>query len=153
MFGAIKRITENAQKIKLNTFCVTIWKMEEVERIILSYNRIDQLTKGLNSDGEIIGVYSPITDAMSQNITFSFDGRSYEKIAGEPYNFIDSGKMFRSMTVMVMPDGFAIEGDTDKEDKDWQDYNVLGLTDENKNRLVEAILPLVQKEARRLLFD
>ena len=118
-------------------------------------NRIDQLSQGLNSDGDIIGTYAAFTDIISENTVFEFEGQRFEKIAGEPYNFVDTAEFFESFQVAVYADGFTIYANDEKEEGNLQDIygkNILGLTDENQNKLVEIMLPLFQEEVQRILL-
>lgn len=128
---------------------------EEFQRIVVNLNRIGQLTEGENADGEIIGTYSANTDMMSDGMTFSFEGLTFEKIEGEPYNFVDSGDFFRSFRLRIYNDGFTIEADDQKQDGKLTDKfgkNILGLNDENINEMVEKLIPLYIEETRKYII-
>lgn len=62
---------------------------EKLEEKIIDLNRMQQLFEGKNTEGQIIGVYSLST----QN---DFGGAEKGKIAGEPYNFEDTGNLFKA---------------------------------------------------------
>lgn len=105
--------------------------------IINEYIQKDQLTRqGVDEDGTILGYYKPLTELLSQ-------GR---KKAGDKYNLNDTGAFYRSMFVTALNDGLLIEGDTNKMEgeKWWIDNNleadkILGLTDENLQKLITQI--------------
>lgn len=152
MFGPLKRLFENVKNLDSLEICVSVFGNKDIQSVILSKNRLDQLSQGLNADNEIIGVYSKYTDIMSEGSTFVFEGQSFEKIAGQPYNFIDSGEFFNSFRVLVYDDGFTIYANDSKEDGNLTDKfgkNILGLTDESKNELVNAMLPVFIEALRK----
>lgn len=152
MFGALKTLFDNIDELDPAEICVSVWGNKDIQAVILSKNRIDQLTKGLNADGEIIGVYSTNTDIMSEGVTFVWEGQTFEKIAGQPYNFVDTGDFFTSFRVLVYDDGFTIYADDVKDDeKLTQKYgnNILGLTDESINQLVQEMLPIFREVVRK----
>ena len=105
--------------------------------IINEYIQKDQLTRqGVDEDGTILGYYKPLTELLSQ-------GR---KKAGDKYNLNDTGAFYRSMFVTALNDGLLIDGDTNKMEgeKWWIDNNleadkILGLTDENLQKLITQI--------------
>jgi hypothetical protein len=156
VFGRIKKVIDNVQKLNVNKIAAYVYWNKDFQKIVLSYQRIDQLTHGLNTEGGIIGVYSPTTFALArlQGQQFTFDGQRYQKLIGEPYNFVDTGEFLGSFEIIVAADGFYFYAD-DKKDKDnlADKYpNLLGLTDENKDKLAEAILPLFTKTVREKIF-
>lgn len=157
MFESLFDLTRKVKTLNEVRFAVEIFQDNDIQRFILRANRIDQLVHGLDSNNEIIGVYSPTTDISSEGLTFNFEGVRVEKIAGEPYNFIDSGQFFNSFEVLVSSDGsFEIEAD-DSSGKDTpltKKYgkDILGLTDDNKNELVEKIIQLFIEKIREHLL-
>ena len=103
----------------------------------------DQLKdEGVNSQNEIIGLYSFQTEIMS-------DGK---KRAGDPYDLEDTGQFFRSMFVRVLTDAIIFEADSEKMiDQLWWNNNILNLTDENLNKFIEEVRQNYIKYARRTL--
>lgn len=155
MFGQFKRLFKNIAQLDELALCVTVYRQEEIQQIILSYNRIDQLTEGMDSEGNIIGVYSPATDIISEGRSFVFQGRSYEKIAGEPYNFVDTAHFLESFSIVIHGDGFVIQADDDKGEETLTGKfgkNILGLTDENKAKLSQAMLPFFIEAVREAML-
>jgi hypothetical protein len=103
----------------------------------------DQLKgSGVDSEGAVIGYYSPATEMLSM-------GR---KRAGDPYTLEDTGEFFRSMYVTVLMDSIVINGDYGKmQDQDWWRNEILGLTDENLEKYSEKIREGFIKYARKVL--
>lgn len=156
MFESIYEVLDNVMKVDQNEIAYECYWDEDFQNVVITSNRIGQLSSGEDVDGSIIGTYSPVTDMISEGISFEFEGVSYEKIAGEPYNFVDSGEFFRSFRIIVENDGFIIYANDQKADGKLQDkFNaeLLGLNDENINRMVDALLPVFIKETRRALFS
>jgi len=116
---------------------------DELRELIVNLIRYNQLTEqGVNSEGNIIGYYSQMTEILSE-------GR---KKRGEPYDLNDTGEFFRSMYVQVLADSIVVNADYAKmEDQNWWNINILNLTDENLEVYIEEIKANYVKEARRIL--
>lgn len=116
---------------------------DELRELIVNLIRYNQLTEqGVNSEGNIIGYYSQMTEILSE-------GR---KKRGEPYDLNDTGEFFRSMYVQVLADSIIVNADYAKmEDQNWWNINILNLTDENLEVYIEEIKANYVKEARRIL--
>jgi len=116
---------------------------DELRELIVNLIRYNQLTEqGVNSEGNIIGYYSQMTEILSV-------GR---KKRGEPYDLNDTGEFFRSMYVQVLADSIVVNADYAKmEDQNWWNINILNLTDENLEVYIEEIKQNYVKEARRIL--
>jgi len=116
---------------------------DELRELIVNLIRYNQLTEqGVNSEGNIIGYYSQMTEIISE-------GR---KKRGEPYDLNDTGEFFRSMYVQVLADSIVVNADYAKmEDQNWWNINILNLTDENLEVYIEEIKANYVKEARRIL--
>lgn len=101
---------------------------DEIIRLIQD----EQLQKGIDSDGDILGYYSEFTE-------FITGGR---KQAGDPYTLEDTGAFYDSMFVIVNSDSIVIDADGVKEDDDLFikfGENIVGLTDENIEKIAEII--------------
>jgi len=116
---------------------------DELRELIVNLIRYNQLTEqGVNSEGNIIGYYSQMTEILSE-------GR---KKRGDPYDLNDTGEFFRSMYVQVLADSIVVNADYAKmEDQNWWNINILNLTDENLEVYIEEIKQNYVKEARRIL--
>jgi hypothetical protein len=64
-----------------------------VEDQLIDLNTEEQLFKGIGTDGKIIGRYSRATE----EITRGMSGIGFPKKAGEPFNFYDTGAVFKGM--------------------------------------------------------
>lgn len=117
-----------------------------VRQMILNWIRNDQLrSKGIDEFGETIGWYSQMTEILS-------GGR---KKFNTPYTLEDTGEFFRQMFVIVLSDSLVIDSDgADKEDENlFTKYGVgiVGLTDENMEKLVQILRPKYIAWTRKVL--
>ena len=105
----------------------------DVKKDIIRFIQDDQLTqKGIDGDGDVIGLYSRATEMMT-------NGRKRE---GDRYNLNDTGAFYRSMYVRAMIDSIFIDANPIK-DKDnlFLKYgeNIIMLTDENLQIISQKI--------------
>jgi hypothetical protein len=120
-----------------------------VKKQILDWIRDDQLTaKGEDEDGDVIGEYSQATEIFS-------GGRKQE---GDPFDLNDTGAFYRSMFVQALSDGLIIDGDTDKMENSYSQKNgnwwhdgILGLNEENLEKLARRIEAEYIRYARKVL--
>lgn len=157
MFGRLQDVVNNVLNADEDKLFVTVIGKEKVKDLIIRLNRIEQLFKqGIDSDGEIAGVYSEFTEFINEGKTFSADGESKQKIAGEPYLLFDSGFFYRSFRVRVYKDSFTITANDETEDGTELARKfgraILGLTTESKNELGKEIIPEVRKEAKKVVL-
>lgn len=122
-----------------------------LEQEIIDLNREDQLSEGIGTDGNILGVYSRATEEMTQGIT----GTGYPKRAGDPYNFYDTGEMFKSFDLRTGKDSFTIFNTSQTLDEFSKTKNIpkdriIGLTVKNKDYLeYQRITPLLRDFVKR----
>ena len=142
---------ERLQKAKL-LFDSVAWfnaLNPSIRKQILDWIRDDQLTaKGEDEDGDVIGLYSRATELFS-------DGRKQE---GDPFDLNDTGAFYRSMYIQPLSDGFIVDGNTDKMEESFSQTNgkwwhdgILGLNDENMEKLARRIEIEYIKYARNIL--
>ncbi len=125
-----------------------VFQNERFKKWIMDLIRQDQLFKqGINEDGNVIGFYSPVTEAINP-----------QKVAGTHYTLFDSGEFYNSFVIFVGRQVFTIDADTLKmEGENWWVRNnitkdaILGLTDENKNKLIAQVKTRYLQETRLLL--
>ena len=112
---------------------------------ILDWIREDQLrSKGIDKTGEVIGYYSLTTSFINP-----------EKKFNTHFTLYDTGEFFRSMFVSVSADRFTVNADANKgEDNLFEKYGtgIIGLTDENLEKLKIKILDHYKVELRRVIF-
>ena len=152
MFGVIRNLCNNILALDENEVVMSAIKKPEIIRHIIYLNAFDQLfLGGLNSDGEIVGTYANRTEALTASESFTFNGLTKRKIAGDAYFFYDSGGFLRSFSVSIKKNGFTIKANDEIDDEFFgsltEKYgkNLIGLTDESKTELGIKILPMVRK--------
>jgi hypothetical protein len=104
---------------------------QQLIKMILNWIQQDQLQKGIDEDGDIIGLYSEWTELINP-----------EKIAGTPYTLEDTGDFYKSMYIVVLNDSIVIEADPIKgTDNLFYKYGegIIGLTEENMDKLREEV--------------
>jgi hypothetical protein len=130
-----KRVSRMSKLDELRMFRI-IFQNKEIERMIIDLNTIGQLMEGVNSQGEqlsdIGGAYSPITMELSRK-------KGRPKRSATTINLRDTGEFYRSFRVTVRDSEIVISANTRKPTGDltnrWGD-DILGLTDENKQKLI-----------------
>jgi len=143
------RMMLNMRSIWLAVFSDPAFKTQ-----ILNWIRQDQLfKKGIDGDGDEIGVYSEFTEMINP-----------EKIAGTHYTLFDSGEFYKSMFITIGigsdpsitfdADPIKIDDDGKKTNLFWKyGENIIALTDENKTKLAIEIRDRFIRESRKVLFD
>ena len=133
MWGAIEDIIDRALLLDENRAWFQVID-REMQWEIIRLNTIDQLfDEGLKSDGSYLPDYSK----ASIEIYGKEDGHIKLK---------DTGEFYRSFVVKVDPKGMEIIADTAKGTTANDDLvnrygiNILGLTDENNNVIVDALI-------------
>lgn len=128
--------------------------MTEYREKIINLNREDQLfNQGITTEGATIGTYSWWTEEY-------FGGREKGKIAGEPYNFEDTGDLFSGFD-LEFNQGYLKIFSTDWKAKMWEDQidkegipgNLQGLTSTNQLILnYEFIRPELIQALKRIIY-
>lgn len=133
-----------AAKLRLSHGLVWIntFRKPQLRNQILDWIRDDQLTqKGIDKNNEVIGFYSLTTSFIDSTKTFNTH-----------YTLDDTGQFYRSMFIRVLLDAIIIDADTLKmEDKEWWRNEILGLTDDNLQKLIEIYKTTLISYARKLL--
>ena len=120
-----------------------------LSNMILEMIQQDQLFKeGVDEDGDIIGTYSEWTEMLNP-----------DKVAGSHYTLFDTGEFYKSMRIVVLNDSFVVEAQPVKIDEDGKKTNlfekygegIVGLTDENKEKLAIEIKKRFIDEVNKLL--
>lgn len=146
------RIGELLNKATRVTFA-DVWKEvfrdEQFKVEILDWIRWDQLyNEGVDEFGQIIGTYSRATEMFNP-----------EKLEGTPFTLYDTGEFYNSMMIEVFDDYIEINGDGIKVDEFGQTtdlfqeygYEIIGLTDESKEKLAQELIDRFNYEYKRLL--
>lgn len=106
-----------------------------------------QLQDGKNSEGEIVGYYSPVTEIITR-------GR---KKAYDPYNFYDTGKFRKSLFIRYNLDSIKFDGDGQKQDENIilkysRDGDLLGISPQNMDWFISQMREKYISYARKVLF-
>ena len=126
-----------------------VFQDKTLSKMILEMIQQDQLFKqGIDEDGDIIGLYSEWTEMLNP-----------DKVAGTPYTLFDTGAFYQSMRIVVLSDSFVVEAQPVKIDEDGKQTNlfekygegIIGLTDENKEKLAVEIKKRFIDEVNKLL--
>lgn len=129
------------------------YEMERIVQLlsqeIIDLNRKGQMFQGEDTEGNIIGYYSRATEE-------SFGGRyaNPPKIAGEPYNFQDTGDLFEAFTLQFRGGLLVIYSTDSKVPLLEEKYGnrLFGLTIENQDKLnYEILKPHLIAFVRRIL--
>lgn len=120
---------------------------EDLQREVIRLIQQDQLTKeGIDEAGTVIGYYSQATEAITR-------GR---KRAGDHYTLDDTGSFYRSMMVQVFGTGLEIDANsqtyTEMQGQSWWTDGILGLTDENLQKIIELVKARHRTELERILY-
>jgi hypothetical protein len=108
----------------------------------------NQLQKGRDEDGDIIGTYSEFTQKINPS-----------KVAGSPYTLKDTGQFYKSMYIRVNSDYIEIDADPIKTGDDGTKTNlfykygegIIGLTPGSKELLVRKTLEEAKVIVQRIL--
>jgi hypothetical protein len=142
------KILNRARTLHTTSLWFEVFKDGVLKRQVLQWIQQDQLFKhGVDEDGDIIGTYSEFTELINP-----------EKVAGSHYTLFDTGEFYRSMYVVVLSDSIVIEADPVKINEDGEKTNlfyeygegIVGLTDENKEKLAQEVATRFQIAITRL---
>jgi hypothetical protein len=142
-FEKIKNLVRYFEQTKGGELVVRIIEENDTLQVdILEMNRFDQLfQQGIDSKGDLIGVYSYTTELLSGGL----------KKAGDHYTLEDTGHFFESFKIMTGKDFFEIIANPIKPDANLFDKygaDIVGLTEESKKKLQMLMIPLIQKHIR-----
>lgn len=120
-----------------------------IESQLLDLNREDQLFEGIGTDGKIIGRYSKATQELSQGRS----GIGFPKDAGQPFNFYDTGGVFKGFGYRFK-NGDKLElFSTDSKMPELEakyGKKIIGLTSENQQKFnYELLLPVLREFIKR----
>lgn len=152
LFQPIRKLVLNAKQLNPSSLFVEVVSLKKVQDRIIELNTKVQLGFDRTDDkGNLLPRYSATTEELSGG----------EKKQGEPYNLLDTGDFYGSFKIDLNGDSFDILANTIKFDEtgestDLDDYaisgSVVGLTDENLQKLIEEIKPLMIKPLTEMLL-
>lgn len=146
-FGALSDLVENGRALTIDKALFFVFSDDQIQDFVLELNTgggifargiKGQLFSGVDSTGnelaDIGGDYSPITIQEKQ-----FKGLPTDRIT-----LFDEGDFYRSFRIDVSKDSVSISANTIKEGVDLQNRwgdELLGLTDESRNKLIDELIP------------
>lgn len=145
----------NIIKTDISKLSLSVFVVPEIKKFIIRLNQVDQLyNEGIDVNDKIIGTYSYLTALKNGENHYIFNGLVSVKKVGEPYTLYDQGYFYESFKVVIKKNGFYIDANTVKEDKDLMDYGeILGLNAESKEKLSKKMLPFLQKSLREYFLS
>lgn len=145
----IGAVLNKLRTLRTQSIWFKVFQDKTLSNMILEMIQQDQLFKeGIDEDGDIIGTYSEWTEMLNP-----------DKVAGSHYTLFDTGEFYKSMRIVVLNDSFVVEAQPIKIDEDGKKTNlfekygegIVGLTDENKEKLAIEIKKRFIDEVNKLL--
>jgi len=128
---------------QINIIMNLILSDKTLQQFIIDLNTKEQLFKeGIKSDNTVLGSYSPYTYSYKVNKFGEFPRH---------ITLFEKGKFYGSFRIYLKKDYFIIDADGQKDDKNlFQVYgeNILGLTEESKEKLREKIKPIFSEKLK-----
>jgi len=155
------QMLERVKRLDANKVIYSILNNRELQEWILDLNRKDQLfEKSINSLGvslaEIGGGYAPMTEMLAGGLSYEYKGSVKFKFTGGAPFLYESGDFYASFVFRLQKDGFEIDANPVKEDTnlfvEWG-QDILGLTSESMEKLVNLLIPVVQQKILRYIAD
>lgn len=157
-FGALNDLVENGRALSINEALFFVFSDDQIQDFVLELNTgggifargiNGQLFSGVDSTGkeldDIGGSYSPSTKAQK-----AFKGLPTDRVT-----LFDEGDFYKSFRIDVAKDSVSISANTIKEGVDLQNRwgdELIGLTDESRNKLIDELIPeIIQYIIRELL--
>lgn len=126
--------------------------IEDLKKEILDLNRENQLSFGLNTEGEVIGRYSEATENITRQQVLKGE-RSTIKYAGDPYNFYDTGDFKAHFEIDFGAGQLDIFSTDSKAELLEEKYpNLYGFTQKNNQKFnYELIKPELLKFLKKVI--
>lgn len=141
---ALGELLKRANAIKSPVIWRRVFSDVRFQKWILDLIRKDQLFEaGVDENGEIIGFYSPTTEAINPT-----------KKAGTHYTLFDTGDFYKSMVIYLGTNFFDIEADPIKDNENlFEKYGegIIGLTENSREKLRNETQRRYSIELRKLL--
>jgi hypothetical protein len=146
-FEPLKNIARNSIKLDANRIVNAIIRTPEFTNFIITLNTGGQLfDQGINSLGFSLGEYAPSTIEQKKEKGLPFDR----------ITLFDTGEFYQSFELIAKDgdDFFTIDADPEKEDSNlFEDFgeDIVGLTDESKQILVEKLTRKLETELIKMI--
>lgn len=147
--GKLRDMANRVINLDLDTLANSILNNSDFQKFIIELNTEDQLfNENIDSRGirlnDIGGDYSPSIFELSRT----------PKKSLTDINLKDSGDFYKSFSISVGKKSILIQADTRKGDKDLKDEwgdDILGLTDENLQKVINRLKDLLINELRKTI--
>ena len=143
-------LQRNLTQINTDKIFKTVWSEPLVQDFIIDLNTNQQLRKGKTASGDDVGQYRSEVYALAKQL---LPGRE------APEGVVDlvvTGTFYSTFDIIVTNKGFEIQAQTDIYDFDFINLygpDILGLSQENINKLVVFIFPFFLEEFENQLFN
>ena len=141
----LEEILNKTQNINLDELFVDVFQESRVQEFVEDLNK-DQLFAGVDSNNvdleDIGGDYTNKTKAIKR-----FKGQPVDRVT-----LRDTGDFYDSIELELEAAAVDFVADFDKEGVDLRDrwgQNLLGLTEQSKEKLKEFVLPIFQQKIRQ----
>lgn len=132
----MERLIQTIEKLKFDPTKELIKLISDsgLQEWVLNVIKEKQLfEQGVGESNIIIGYYSPYTEQLNP-----------DKKANTHFTLRDTGEFYNTIKIIIIPDGFIIDGDGQKEDKNLfevygKEQNLLGFTEKNFSVFIELI--------------
>ena len=148
---AIRQIAKRAHELNIDLIMRLIFEDEpDLQDLIIHLNTEEQLIEGVNAQSETLesigGKYSQVTIFFKERNNQPFDRVTLK----------DTGAFYDSFKVYYEKDGIVIDANTIKDGEDLQERwgnDILGLTDESKEKLIFFLQPLIVEFIRDYIIQ
>lgn len=141
---SVNNLITKIRAFDINLIYVNVFSLQVVQDFVIDLNTQKQLfDENVGSENVLLPMYSPVTMSL--------------KPEGYPDRFTlnDTGDFYDSFKLEIGRNYFLIIADGDKEDENildkYSDFEVLGLTEDSKDLLVDFIKPFIRKEIKNAL--
>ena len=140
---------EKLQKVRLLSEAVAWFDVNirpDTKEFVINLIQTEQLQrKGVDSNNEIIGRYSYVTELISKG----------KKEQGDHFTLKDTGAFYNSMFVMVLKDTIFVEATSSTyglmQSQDWWREEILGLNEESLEKYTKVLKEGYIKYVRKVL--
>lgn len=147
-----KTLREFKRKAILHQLVKEAFKEAKLDKYVIRLNQKQLFDKGIDSDGDSLGVYSPYTITIKEKKRQKTDHITLK----------DTGEFYKSFTVTIKKDGIYFDADPIKIDDEtgersnlFDDFGkeILGLTEENKIKLIKKLKRPLKDAIRRKIIE
>jgi hypothetical protein len=144
-------VIKDVKKLNMEQIFRRVMEQKTMQEFVFEIIRIEQLfERGIDSQGRSLGEYSPYSIEIKRS-----KGQRYDHITLK-----DTGAFYESFTMYIYKNYFEIDADPIKKDTNGEETNlfdeygidILGITQENMEKVRQRIKDEYNREIRRVLF-